>query len=659
MTTPSLRFVAPGFAAQARVIAVLLLLAAYVLASPSTARGAESGFTSAEITATHFFDPLQHNVVDVAGEFADGAAFQANFLQNFNQTGGIERWGYPTSAVFEETPGTLSQYYQRGVVDWQPPPGGGDLTFQRRLAWDYLGGGLGGSIDQGVELHLTNPNPGDLIGPWGHKVANVSVEGDAIGFAGFFHRLGGVASFGFPKTDARQDDHPQAVLHSPDRLPDSRIRQYFQAAVLEYHPETPGSPVKLSLLGDTLRDSRYPRRAWEQYLVFGPEAPLAVGAQLELGLESRRGPHGSTIDDAAKFLELSLLRVTTDQACGSGFFVTESGYALTTWRLAVDAVTIMVSSPRGYTTNAHLVAGDPERDIALIKVEGDGHIPVLWDAFGGLAVGDELVAHGYAATFSLNGRAVDCQSTPTATSLSVSSTDANQPSYFRPTIDVGDSGGPVTMISGRVVGMIASGSPQRPRADFFTPAADAQPLVTSWLQDVNRGIPLPRRPRFETIVLVERERVACPEEDAISVRGREIEVSTTVWLNPDSYATGLIQFGNVNDNLSDRSDLILFGPLSDSGGVSTLRWIRSDGVNYSIQRHEERSEFSRGATFDLRLLYNKGAVALYVNGKAVHLESGLPYEENISLKLWCLGSTYYPSIYYSNLRITGKTLPGN
>ncbi len=659
MTIPSLRFVAPGFAARARVVAVLLLLAAYVLASPSTARAADSGFLSAEITATHFFDPLQHNVVDIAGEFADGAAFQANFLQNFNQTGGIERWGYPTSAVFEESPGTLSQYYQRGVIDWQPPPGGGDHTFQRRLAWDYLGGGLGGSIDQGVELHLTNPNPGDLIGPWGHKVANVSVEGDDIGFADFFHQLGGVSSFGYPKTDARRDNHPQAVLHTPTRPPDDRIRQYFQAAVLEYHPESPESPVKLSLLGDTLRDSRYPRRAWEQYLVFGPEAPLAVGAQLELGLESRRGPHGSTIDDAAKFLELSLLRVTTDQACGSGFFVTESGYALTTWRLAVDAVTIMVSSPRGYTTNAHLVAGDPERDIALIKVEGDGHISVLWGATGGSAVGDQLVAHGYAATFALNGRGVDCQSTPTATSLSVSSSAANQPSYFRPTIDVGNSGGPVTMISGRVVGMIASGSPQRPRADSFTPASDAQPLVTSWLQDVNRGIPLPRRPRFETIVLVERERVACPEEDAISVRGREIEVSTTVWLNPDSYATGLIQFGNVNDNLSDRSDLILFGPLSDSGGVSTLRWIRSDGVNYSIQRHEERSECSRGATFDLRLLYNKGAVALYVNGKAVHLESGLPYEENISLKLWCLGSTYYPSIYYSNLRITGKTLPGN
>ena len=659
MTIPSSLFVAATSRVRALLYVALLILAAYALATPSTARAADSGFLSAEITATHFFDPLQHNVVDVAGEFADGAAFQANFLQNFNQTGGIERWGYPTSAVFEETPGTLSQYYQRGVVDWQPPPGGGDHTFQRRLAWDYLGGGLGGSIDQGVELHLTNPNPGDLIGPWGHKVANVSVEGDDIGFADFFHQLGGVSSFGYPKTDARRDNHPQAVLHTPTRPPDDRIRQYFQAAVLEYHPESPESPVKLSLLGDTLRDSRYPRRAWEQYLVFGPEAPLAVGAQLELGLESRRGPHGSTIDDAAKFLELSLLRVTTDQACGSGFFVTESGYALTTWRLAVDAVTIMVSSPRGYTTNAHLVAGDPERDIALIKVEGDGHIPVLWDAFGGLAVGDELVAHGYAATFSLNGRAVDCQSTPTATSLSVSSTDANQPSYFRPTIDVGDSGGPVTMISGRVVGMIASGSPQRPRADFFTPAADAQPLVTSWLEGVNRGTPptLPHRPRFDPVLLVQRDQVACPDEDFIQASGSKLEILTTVTLAPNANTVGYIIFRSAYDFARESRDIVYYGSIWVDEVFSRLAWDRNDMGRRSTLRKGDHPDIRRGSSFHLKFVYHSDSVALFINGKVAHEERGLPYGEHISVSLGCLGWKGFPNIYYSDTRITGFPLP--
>ena len=358
----------------------LLVAAAFVMVAPPSARGAESGFASAEVAGTQFLEQLQHNVVDVVGTFADGTAFRADFLANFSQTGGIERWGYPTSAVVEERPGSLTQYYQRGVVDWQPSPGGGPHSFQRRLAWDYLGGGRGGSIDLGVELHLTNPNAGDLVGPWGHKVSNLSVEGVDIGFADFFHRLGGVASFGFPKTDARQDDHLEAILRIPGRQPDDRIRQYFQAAVLEYHPGSSASPVKLRLLGDTLRDSRYPHRAWQQYLAFGPEAPLAVGDQLDLGLESpprparfhrRRRGELSRTDTAA--------RSHSDRACGTGFFVTAD-------RLCGDAL-----APRGgrgynfglkllfgYSANAHIVAGHVQRDLALIEVEGNGHIPVLW-----------------------------------------------------------------------------------------------------------------------------------------------------------------------------------------------------------------------------------------------------------------------------------------
>ena len=484
---------------RARVAVSLLLVAAFVMAAAPSAGATESGFASAEVAATQFFEPLHHNVVDVAGAFADGTAFRADFLANFNRTGGIERWGYPTSAIVEERPGTLTQYYQRGVMEWQPPPGGGSPTFQRRLAWDYLGGGLGGSVDLGVELHLTNPNPGELLGPWGHKVANQSVEGVDIGFADFFHRLGGVASFGFPKTDARQDDHPEADLHIPGHPPDGRIRQYFQAAVLEFHPESAVAPVKLRLLGDTLRDSRYPHRAWQQYLAFGPEAPLAVGDQLELGLESRRGPYGATPEDVARFVELSVLRVGTDQGCGTGFFVTASGYALIPWHLAVDAATFVVTSPRGYTANAQFVAGHAGQDIALIKVEGDGHIPVRWGAAEDLAQATDLVAIGYDATSSPGGRAVECRSEPTATALVAWLLEPGQPAVLAPVLNAGNGGGPVATTAGRVVGMAGSATPEIRRLDSLFTATEAQPLVDAWLDDIARGVAPQRsvRPLFD------------------------------------------------------------------------------------------------------------------------------------------------------------------
>ena len=194
------------------------------------------------------------------------------------------------SEVLEETQGTLTQYYQRGVVDWKQNPDG-SYSLQRRLAWDYVGGGVGGSTDQGVEPGLTNPNPGTAYGPWGHVVSNYSVEGVLVGFKDFFDRLGGVSSFGFPKTDARYDDHPDAQLRSPGS--DAHvIRQYFQAAVLEYHPGDPGSPVKIGLLGDTLR-VQYPDNAWQQLGAFQSAASLSEGEELCLapaGQEERCVP---------------------------------------------------------------------------------------------------------------------------------------------------------------------------------------------------------------------------------------------------------------------------------------------------------------------------------------------------------------------------------
>ena len=54
------------------------------------------------------------------------------------------------------------------------------------------------------------------------------------------------------------------------------IRQYFQSAVMEYHPDTPSAPVQLRLLGDDLRDKNYPNAGWQSNPAFQPAAPLAA-----------------------------------------------------------------------------------------------------------------------------------------------------------------------------------------------------------------------------------------------------------------------------------------------------------------------------------------------------------------------------------------------
>ncbi len=219
---------------------------------------------------------LQHNIPDLEVTFADGRVIPADFLSHYRRTEGITRWGYPTSEVLVLEDGTLTQFYQRGVVDFHNL--GSGWVVERRLAWDYVGGGAGGSPDQGVEPGVTNPHPGTLLGPWGHKVSDFAIDGTQVGFAGFFNSLGGVGAFGLPKTAARRDTGAPGTLHAPGTTL-GFIRQYFQAGILEYHPEDPTAKVKLTLLGDTLRGILVPDFA--EHAPFGMAEPVVQGAVYE------------------------------------------------------------------------------------------------------------------------------------------------------------------------------------------------------------------------------------------------------------------------------------------------------------------------------------------------------------------------------------------
>jgi hypothetical protein len=158
---------------------------------------------------------LAHNIPDLHVTLPDGSETSCNFLTHYENTGGLTRWGHTTSEVLEERPGSLTQYYQRGGVDCHAREG--QWLMERRLAWDHFGGGIDGSEDLGVEPHLLSDQPGELLGPWGHKVSNYAVDGTYIGFLDFFTAFGGVPAFGYPKTDARHDDDPRRRPGPPGR----------------------------------------------------------------------------------------------------------------------------------------------------------------------------------------------------------------------------------------------------------------------------------------------------------------------------------------------------------------------------------------------------------------------------------------------------------
>jgi hypothetical protein len=222
---------------------------------------------------------LQHNVprlsVTVGTE-----TLTADFQEFFERTGGLQRWGFPTSEVHIEESGTLTQYYQRGVVDFHRRVDLGNIyVLERRLTWDYFGGGVGGSPDLGVEPGTVNNNTGEQLGPWNHKVSNFSVGGVPTGFLDFFNAFGGVQAFGFPKTEARVDTNEPGTVHIAAATA-GFVRQYFQSAVMEHHPQDLQAPVKLRLLGDDLRNQKYPANAWASFEAFGAAVPLAIGQEI-------------------------------------------------------------------------------------------------------------------------------------------------------------------------------------------------------------------------------------------------------------------------------------------------------------------------------------------------------------------------------------------
>ncbi len=242
--------------------------------SSSAPPASTSSFDSIVVTRNQYIEApgnedLKHNVSNLA--ITKGAStLAANFLDSYHATGGLERWGYPTSEVVEIETGSLTQFFQRGVLDFHDV--GLGYLIERRLAWDYVGGGLGGSADQGVEpAPETAPADGVQVGAFGHYVADVDGEGNPTGFLAFFNRLGGINAFGIPKTEAREDTGAEGMLMEPGSTA-GFTRQYFQAAVFQL---SEGGLVQLTLLGDTLRGLLVPG--------FADEAAFAAAAALSIG----------------------------------------------------------------------------------------------------------------------------------------------------------------------------------------------------------------------------------------------------------------------------------------------------------------------------------------------------------------------------------------
>ena len=228
----------------------------------------------AAVTELRFDSDTGHNIPNLR-ILGSWGLLEAGFLDYYLFTGGKERWGSTLSEVFEESPGVLTQYFERGVVDWRHRAGSNVQIIERRLAWDFIGG-AGAPTDMGYEAEVLNSHAGIVSGPWGHKISNLAVDGTETGFLDFYQSHGGEVSFGFPKTDARPDSDLPGTVRLPKGSP-GIVRQYFQAAVFEFRPGEP-APVVLALIGYEVLARLYPDDAWRELAAFAPTPGLDPGS---------------------------------------------------------------------------------------------------------------------------------------------------------------------------------------------------------------------------------------------------------------------------------------------------------------------------------------------------------------------------------------------
>ncbi|MGD2177892.1 MAG: hypothetical protein PVG71_08740 [Anaerolineae bacterium] len=151
------------------------------------------------------------------------------FLDFFNGRGGLEIFGYPlTEAFYDPTHGGLYvQYFQRGRMEWHPL---NQTPYEVQLG--LLADELGCDYPPAQPDQIPSSN-----GPLHHYFPETE-HVVSYAFLDYFRSHGGLDTFGYPRSEFMYEG--------------GRVVQYFQRALMEWHPEREASSqISLANLGET------------------------------------------------------------------------------------------------------------------------------------------------------------------------------------------------------------------------------------------------------------------------------------------------------------------------------------------------------------------------------------------------------------------------
>jgi serine protease Do len=173
-------------------------------------------------------------------------------------------------------------------------------------------------------------------------------------------------------------------------------------------------------------------------------------------------------------------------AAGSGFIVDPKGYILTNNHVVEGADEVTVKTEDGRNFSAQIVGTDPETDVAVLKIEDNQDLPYI--AIGdsdGLQVGDWVMAIGNPFGYLAGTVTVGIVSARNREDLQLPSQTVYK-DYIQTdaAINLGNSGGPLVDIYGRVVGINTAISAQGSGIGFAIPINMAKSVYEDL---VNKG----------------------------------------------------------------------------------------------------------------------------------------------------------------------------
>lgn len=178
-------------------------------------------------------------------------------------------------------------------------------------------------------------------------------------------------------------------------------------------------------------------------------------------------PKTLPLPDMIRKVSPGIFKVLTEKSSGSGFVISDRGYAVTSLHVIEGADEIKLQFLKGGTLKARVILTDPKLDLAVLALPPEDLTPLQLGQSSGVNVGEAMVAIGYGEEFGLSVNPTSVARVEEFEGVPLLRIDTE--------LSEGNSGGPLLDSFGNVVAInIRRSADQKEQVSFAIPIDEAK-----------------------------------------------------------------------------------------------------------------------------------------------------------------------------------------